>query len=78
MEADLVHAGDAGGKGDEGADDGEHASEEDGDGAVAGEEAVDEVEVAAAEEEVAAVALDHGAASAGADPVGGDGADVRG
>ena len=78
VEAQLVHLGDAGGEGDEGADDGEHAADEDGDGAEAEEEVVDEVEVAAGEEEVAAVALDHGASAAGADPVGGDGAEVGG
>ena len=57
---------------------GQHATDEDGDGAVAVEEVVDAVEVAAAEEEIAAVALDHRAATAGADPVGGDGAEVGG
>ena len=78
VEAELVHLRDAGGKGDEGADDGQHAADEDGDGAEAVEEVIDAVEVVAAEEEIAAVALDHGAAAACADPVGGDGAEVRG
>jgi hypothetical protein len=76
VEAELVHLRDAGREGDEGADDGKHASDEDGDGAEVGEEVVDAVEVVAAEEEIAAVALDHGATSASADPVGGDGAEV--
>ncbi len=78
VEADLVHLRDTGGKGDEGANDGEHAADEHGDGTEAGEEVIDQVEVAPAEEEIAAVALDHGAASASADPVGGDGAEVGG
>jgi hypothetical protein len=78
VEAELVHLRDAGGEGDEGADDGKHASDEDGDGAVFCEEVVDEVEVAAAEEHHAAVAFDHGASAASADPVGGDGAEVGG
>ncbi len=78
MEAELVHLRDAGGEGDEGADDGKHASDEHGDGAVLGEEVIDEVEVAAAEEHHAAVAFDHGASALCADPVGGDGAEVRG
>jgi len=43
-----------------------------------GEEAVDEIEVAAAEEDEAAVTLDHGTTAASADPVGGDGAEVGG
>ena len=68
----------AGWKGDEGADDGEHTADEDGDGAEAVEEVVDAVEVVAAEEEVAAIALDHGASTARSDPVGGDGAEVGG
>ncbi len=78
MKAELVHLRDTGGKGDEGPDDGKHASDEDGDRAKASEEVVDEVEVAAAEEQIAAVALDHRTASASADPVGGDRAEVRG
>ena len=78
VEAKLVHLRDAGGKGDEGANDGEHAADQHGDGAVAVEEVIDEVEIAAAEEDVAAVALDHGASAACADPVGGDGAEVGG
>ncbi len=45
---------------------------------IAGEEVVDAVEVAAAEQEIASVAFDHGAAAACTDPVGGDGAEVRG
>ncbi len=78
VEAELVHLGHACGEGDEGADDGKHSADEDGDGAEAGEEVIDTVEVVAAEEEIAAVALDHGTAAAGSDPVGGDGADIRG
>jgi len=78
VEAELVHLRDTGGEGDEGANDGEHASDEHGDGAVPGEEVIDEVEVAAAEEHHAAVAFDHGASALCADPVGGDGAEVRG
>jgi hypothetical protein len=77
MELPLIHFGYAGGEGDEGANDGKHSAEEDGDGAEAVEEVVDAVEVAAAEEDVAAVTLDHGAASAGSRPVGRDRAEVR-
>ena len=66
------------GKGDEGADDRQHAPDEDGDGAEAVEEVIYAVQVVAAEKEIVAVALDHGAPAAGADPVGRDGAEVRG
>jgi len=76
VEAELVHLRDAGGKGDEGANDGEHAADKDSDGAKAVEEMVDAVEVVAAEEKIAAVALDHGAASVGSDPIGGNGAKI--
>src|SRR5205807_2843788 len=58
--------------------DGEHAADEHGNGAVAVEEAIDEIEIAPAEKEIAAVTLDHRAASACADPVGGDRAEIRG
>ena len=78
MELPLVHLCDACGKGDEGADDGQHAADEDGDGAEPVEEMVDAVEVVAAEEEIAAVALDHGASAARSDPIGGNRAEVRG
>jgi len=78
VESQLVHLGDAGGKGDEGADDREHAADEDGDRAEAREEVIHAVEVVAAEEEIAAVAFDHRASAACADPVGGDGAEVGG
>ncbi len=76
VEAELGHAGDAGGEGDKGADDGEEASGNDGQAAVFLEEVLGAVEVVAAEEEEAAEALDGGAASPAADPVGGDGAEV--
>ena len=78
MKAELVHPGNAGGKGDEGTDDGEHASDEHGDGAEAVEEAVNEVQIAAAEQEIAAVALNHGPTSACANPVRGDGSEIGG
>src|SRR5260370_25746262 len=42
VEAKLVHLRDAGGKGDEGSDDGDHATDEHRDGAVAVEEAIDQ------------------------------------
>jgi len=78
MEAELVHLRDAGGEGDEGANDGQHATDEDRDGAEAGEKVVDAIEIVAAEEEEATVTLDHGPTAVCADPVGGDGAEVGG
>ena len=78
VEANLVHLGNAGGKSDECTDDGEHAADQDGDGAVPCEEVIDAVEIALAEEHVAAVALDHGASAPRADPVGGDGTEIGG
>ncbi len=78
VEADLVHLGDASGKGDEGTDDGQHAADQYSDGTVACEEVIYTIEVPLAEEHVAAVALDHGASAACADPVGGDRAEVGG
>lgn len=76
MEANLAHAGDAGGEGDEGADDGEETSEEDGDATILLEEALDAVEVVAREEDETAEALDGGPAAEGTEPVGGDGAEI--
>src|ERR1700730_15253427 len=64
VKAELVHLRHSGGEGDEGAHDGQHAADEDGDGAEAVEEAVDAVEIVAAEEKIAAVALNHGATAA--------------
>jgi len=78
VEADLVHLGHARREGDEGANDRQHAAQKYRDGAVAIEEVVNKIEVATAEQQVASVALDHGAAAAGTDPVGRDGANVRG
>jgi hypothetical protein len=78
VEAELVHLRDACGKGDEGADDRQHSADENGDGAEAVEEVIDTIQVVAAEEEIAAVALDHGTTAVCADPVGGDGAEVGG
>ena len=76
VEAELVHLCDAGRKGDEGADDGQHAADENSDGTVSVEEAVDKVKIAATEEEIAAVAFDHGASAACADPIGRDRAKI--
>ncbi len=78
MKTKLVHLRYAGWKGDEGADDGEHPSDEHSDGTEFREEVIDEVEVAAAEEDHAAVALDHGAPPSRADPVRWDRAEVGG
>ena len=78
VEAELVHLCYAGGKGDEGAHDGEHAADQHGDGPIACEEVIYEIEVALAKEHVAAVTLDHGASAAGAYPVGRNGAKVGG
>jgi hypothetical protein len=78
VEAELVHLRDTGREGDECADDRQHATYEHSDGAEAGEEMIDTVEVVTAEEEIAAIAFDHGASAACADPVGGDGAEIRG
>ncbi len=76
VEAALGHAGDAGGKGDKGSDDGEETAEGDGAAAVLLKELLGAVEVVAAEEEEAAEALDGGSASPVADPIGRDGAEV--
>ena len=78
VEAELVHPGNAGGKGNKGADNRKHAADEDGDGAEPVEEVIDQVKIAAAEKHVAAIALYHGPAAAGADPVGRNGAYVGG
>ncbi len=76
MEAELRHAGDAGGQGDEGADDGQEASEEDGDAAVLAEEVLGAGEVVGIEEDEAAPAGDEGAAAVCADPVSDEGAEI--
>ena len=77
MKANLVHFGNACGKGDESTNDGEHATDQHGDGTVACEEMIDTIEIALAEEQVAAVALDHGASTPRANPIGRDGAEIR-
>ncbi len=76
MKAQLRHAGDAGGQGDEGADDGQQARDEDRDAAVALEVVLGAVEIVAAEENVFAEAFDGGTAAPGTEPVGRDGAEV--
>lgn len=78
METELVHLRDTGGEGNEGADDGKHSANEDSDRAEASEEVIDEIEVAAAEQKIAAIALDHRSASSRAYPVGRNGAEIRG
>ena len=78
VKAKLVHLGDAGRKGDKGADDWQHAANKNGDGAEASEKMIDSVEVVSTEQEIAAVAFDHWASAACANPVGGDGAEVGG
>jgi 1-acyl-sn-glycerol-3-phosphate acyltransferase len=78
MEAQLVHLRNARRERDEGADDGQHAAEQHGERAEPGKEAVSEIDVVAVEQDVAAVALDHRAATFGAEIVGGNGAEVGG
>lgn len=78
VEADVVHPGDAGGQGDEGANNGQEAADQDRDGTVAGEEALGEIEIVRGEQDVSAEAFDHGAAAARTDPVGRDGAKIGG
>src|SRR5665213_2926901 len=78
VETELVHLRDPRGQRDEGADDGKHAPDKHRDRAVLCEEVVGHVEVALAQQEVAAVSLDHGATAFGADPVSGNRAEVRG
>src|SRR5580658_5422737 len=78
VETKLVHLRDAGRKGNEGANDGEHPPYQYGDGAVVGEEAVYAIEIAPTEEHVAAVTFDHGASAVRTHPVGRDGAEVGG
>ena len=76
VKAKLRHAGDASGQSDEGADDGQEAGDEDGDAAVALKVMLGAVEIVAAEEDIAAKALDGGTATPGSEPVGGEGAEI--
>src|SRR5579859_1801002 len=69
MEAAAGHAGDSGGQGDEGADHGEEAGDEYGEVSPAREEAVGPVELAAAHQDPATVALDKRASTVGSDLV---------
>jgi hypothetical protein len=76
MKAKLRHTGDTSGQGDEGADNGEQTSNEDGDAAIALEVVFGAVKVVATEENVFAKAFDGGTAAPGTEPVGGDRAEV--
>ena len=78
VEAQQVHLRDARRQRDEGADDGKHASDEHRDRTILHEEVFGTVEVALAEQDVAAIALHHRTTTLGADPVRGDRAEIRG
>ena len=76
MKAQLRHSGDARRKRNEGADHGQQAPEQNGDGAVLLEEVRHAVEVVMAHQHPAAVALDQRTTARGADPVRNHGAKV--
>src|SRR4051812_8764704 len=59
VEAELVHLCDARRQGDEGTDDGKHASDQDRNRTILREEVVSQIEVALAEQDVAAITLHH-------------------
>ena len=76
METKLRHSGYAGGKRDEGADHRQETSEENGETAIFLEKIFRAIEIVTAEEHEAAEALDGGAATPGAEPIGRDGTEI--